>query len=164
MQNRPGAGLPTNRCPFAFYLHAICMQFNSESEPSDSPHPTRETSESRILGRSSKAFVPSPSPTSLVFARTPRSSWALLRCPPSWRSGAAKVARGPGPQTGTPLPATLQGPLSALQGAAPLPNGGQVGGGGLAKQGCDRARAGERTCELRWGRPLGKVGASSPAG
>lgn len=53
---------------------------------------------------------------------------------PSWHSRAANVARGPGPQTGTPLPATLQGPLSALQGAAPLANRGQCvcawGGGG----------------------------------
>lgn len=103
--------------------------------------------------------------TSLVFSRTPSSSWALLKCPPppSWRSWAASVARGPGPQTGTPLPATLQGPLSALQGAAPLANRGRVGRGRLARPVCDRARATERTRELRWAVLGGKVGAPLPA-
>ena len=36
----------------------------------------------RFLGRSFKAFVPSPSPTSRLFARTPSSSWALFMSPP----------------------------------------------------------------------------------
>lgn len=83
--------------------------------------------------------------------------------PQSWRSWAASVARGPGPQTGTPLPATLQGPLSALQGAAPLANRGRVGRGRLARPVCDRARATERTRELRWAVLGGKVGAPLPA-
>lgn len=94
----------------------------------------------KLMNQGSSAEVPKllcqAPPPLLASLRGPPVPPGLCSCPPHppyWRSWAANVARGPGPQAGTPLPATLQGPLSALQGAAPLENWGQValrGGGG----------------------------------
>lgn len=173
-QNRPGGGLPADRRRCAFSVRAFPYSLTPSLTLPKAPSPPR-----KLLNQSSEAEVPRllcqvpPPPTSLVFARTPSSSRALLRWLPTPPPAPSphppnSILAQLGSQCGAWAPdrdsaarATLQGPLSALQGAAPLANRGQCvcvvcvcGGGGLARPGCDRARAGECPRELRWGCPL----------
>lgn len=60
-----------------------------------------------------------PLPHSLVFVGDPQSFLDAAQVPPPWRSRAADAARVLGPQEGTMVPATLPGPLSLFQRAAP---------------------------------------------
>lgn len=156
----PGEGSrPTDDDLHSIYMLFACSLTRSQNPPR-APTPPRKLLNQGSLAEVPVAFVPGPSLTfpltSLVFSRTPGSSpWALLKYPPSWRSWAASVARGPGPGAGTPLPATLQGPLSALQGAAPFANGERGGGRGAGGWLGLGVTAGARgpTREPRSGRP-----------